>query len=339
MSDRVDNELRRVSTALAEVSPPKPDLPRSAQAQRRPPVLAAVASFVVVLGLGLVIGLLVGSDSDRLPTVASTLETTSTVRAASTRPVPEDHLAARLLAEGAGFEEFSEVSHHCARGGSKAGPHTICLVDDQGMLVVVPLRIAADVEAAVRGSAFDGETRIDLPTVRSEDSLPALEDLVAISHTGGSVEVELWHNGEAGAGMSSELPSPPGESAAIGTVPIPGDHVVYEILARGADRTEIPDLAREMGFESSCGAGMRLEVESCVIWENGVAVIIPFRVPDGSTAEVSSPSYEGRLDIPFEVGQPVGVRHETGLFTLLHYIPDDETPFSYGTYFPSTSGP
>lgn len=337
MSDRVDNELRRVSTALAEVSPPMPDLPRSAQARRRPPVLAAVASFVIVLGLGLVVGLLVGSDSDRVPTVASTLQTTSTIRAASTGPVPDDHLAARLLAEGAGFEEFAELSHHCARGGSNAGPHTTCLVDDQGMLVVVPLRMAADVEAVVRGSAFDGETRIELPTVRSEDSLPALEDLVAISHTGGSVEVELWHNGEAGAGMSSELPPPPGDSSAAGTIPVPADHVAREVVAADLSFNEVAVFALDRGTDPLCGEGGGAAV--CVVWEDDVAVFIPYSLPEGITTEVSSPSLDGRLEVELEVGELLAVPHPAGRFTIIHRIPGEDGTRSYSSELGSSNGP
>lgn len=129
MSDRVDNELRRVSTALAEVSPPKPDLSLRA------------------------------GDSSR----------------------------------------------------GVAGPHTLCLVDDQGLMVVVPLRIAAGVDATVSGSAFNGQTTISLPAVRSENSLPEREDLVAVGHGEGSFEVELRYNTEnlpARSFQASSLPRP-----------------------------------------------------------------------------------------------------------------------------------
>lgn len=75
------------------------------------------------------------------------------------------------------------------------------------------------------------------------------------------------------------------------------------------------------------------------MWEDGIAVIIPFSVPEGARAEVSSPSLEGRLEIPFEVGELVAVRHESGLFTVLHSVPGDETPFSYASHFPASGGP
>lgn len=190
MPDRVDSELRRVSTALAAVSPPKPDLPRPAKARRRPQVLAAVASFIVVLGLGLAAGLLFG------------------------------------------------------------------------------------------------------PT--------------------------------------EELP-------ASGIVPVPEGHAANEILALDASPNEIPDLAVDLGFDFSCGEGQG--VASCAIWEEGVAVVLPFRAPDGAVAEVSTPSHDGRLEIDFEVGEPVAVVHESGRFTVLHRVPGYETPFSYASHFPPSSGP
>jgi len=189
MADRTDTELRRVSSALAEVSPSKPDLPRPQEAQRRPKLLVAVAAFIVVLGLGLVAGSLLGDE----------------------------------------------------------------------------------------------------------------------------------------------------EPLASGIVAIPEDHAANDVLGLDASPAEISDLANELGLLAACGAGQR--AESCVLWEDGVAVIIPFRAPVGTTAEVSTPSHDGRLEIPFEVGEPVAVRHETGLFTVLHHVPGYETPFSYASYFPNSSAP
>lgn len=189
MADRVDTELRRVSTALAQVSPPKPDLPRPQEARRRPQLLVAVAFFVVVLGLGLVAGSLLGGE----------------------------------------------------------------------------------------------------------------------------------------------------EPTGSGIVAIPEDHAANEVIALDPDPAELSDLASRLGLSVACGAGQR--VESCVLWEDGVAVVIPIRAPDGTMAEVSTPSHDRRLEIPFEVGEPVAVRHETGKFTVLHHVPGYETPFSYGSYFPSSSAP
>lgn len=191
MPDRVDTELRRISTALAEVSPSKPDLSGVTPRRTRPPALLALASFVVVLGVGLVAGLVLSGD---------------------------------------------------------------------------------------------------------------------------------------------ELP-------ASGIVPVPGDHVANEVLELDVGPTEVPDLAFDMGFEFSCGAARGTAVQSCAIWEDGVAVVIPYSTRDGVTAEVSSPLYDGRLEIPFEEGEPVAVRHDTGRLTLLHYFPDEEAPMSFSSYFPASSAP
>lgn len=189
MPDRVDQELRRVATALAEVSPPKPELPRPDAARQLSRLVVAAASFLVVLGLGLVAGLLFGL----------------------------------------------------------------------------------------------------------------------------------------------------GEPRASGIVPIPDQHAANQLLAQEAGPSEIPDLSIEMGFYFACGTGRQLE--SCVVWEAGVAVIIPYRVPEGATAEVSTPSHEGRLEIPFEAGEPIAVVHESGTFTILQHVPGVDTPYSYGTDFPPGSEP
>lgn len=337
MPDRVDNELRRVSTALADVSPPKPDLPVREPSPRRPRVLVGIASFAVVLGLGLVAGLVLGGDPAQEPTPATNAAPASTLAVAPTASVPEDHLAAELLAAGSSYEEFAAVSLLCSNGGSSAGPHTLCLVDDQGLMVVVPLRMAAGVEAAVSGTAFDGETTISLPAVRSEDSLPELDDLFAIGHGEGSFEVELRYNREpARASVSGYFPSDT-EQAASGIVPLPDGHIANEVIALEVGYDDIPQLADEMGFEFLCvGNG---GVSSCAIWEDGVAVILPFSVPEGAFARLSSPSLDGQMEIPFEVGEPVGLRHEEGLFNLLLYRREGEQPVSSGSYFPYSSRP
>lgn len=338
MPDRVDNELRRVSTALAEVSPPKPELEGSnSTGKGRSPLLVAVASFVVVLGVGLAASLVLGGDDVREPSVATTVPPASTLTVAPAGSVPEDHLAAQLLAESAGFDEFSAVSRLCANGGSSAGPHTLCLVDDQGLLVVVPLRMADGVGALVGGSAFNGEISIELPAVSSEDSLPALEDLVAIGHTEGSVEVELRYNGEsARASVSGYLESGIDQSPS-GTVPIPDGHVANEVMARDARSNEIPDLGRELGFEYLCSGGGPFY--GCFIWEDGVVVILPSEVRSGASLRVRSPSYDNEwLEITVEAGLPVGVGHDTGLFVVQKLRDGDLTSTTH-VYFPNSSGP
>lgn len=337
MPDRVDDELRRVSTALAEVSPPKPDLSVREPSPRRPRVLVGVASFVVVLGIGLIAGLVLGGDPAQQPTVATTVAPASTLPVAPTASVPEDHLAAELLAEESSYEEFAAVSVSCSSGGSLAGPHTLCLVDDQGLMVVVPLRIAAGVDAVVSGTAFDGETTISLPAVRSESSLPDIDDLTAIGHGEGSFEVELHYNGEpARASVSGYFPSDT-EQAASGTVPIPDGHIAHDVIAREAGIHEIPDLGRELGFEYHCLGGGAFY--GCFIWEDGVAVIIPTEVRSGASLRVRSPSHDNEwLDIQVEAGVPVGVRHETGLFAVQKLRDGDLTSNSH-SYFPSSSSP
>ena len=189
MSERVDNELRRVATAIAEVSPPKPELPRPDATRQVPRLVIAAASFLVVLGLGLAASLLFG----------------------------------------------------------------------------------------------------------------------------------------------------PAEPRAPGIVPVPEQHAANQVLAQEAGPSEIWNLSVEMGFYFACGMGRGLE--SCVVWEAGVAVIIPYRVPEGATAEVSTPSHEGRLEIPFEAGEPIAVVHESGPFTILQHVPGVDTPYSYSTDFPPASNP
>lgn len=201
MSDRVDNEMRRIASALAEVAPPKPELrvPESSPRRRRPPLLVAVASFALVLGVGLVASLVVGGDPGVPPETGTT-------------PEP-------------------------------------------------------------------------------------------------------------GAGI----------------VPIPDDHVVWQVLAEGSTFHEMVEIADSFRVESLCGSHQSTEV--CALWENGVAVVVPFRVRDGWGVQVSSPEIERRLDIPVEEGELVGVSHDAGRFTLLFIDDGGEVSGSTSTYFPSSSAP
>lgn len=191
MSDRVDNELRRVSTALAEVSPPKPDLPRPAEAKRKPRMLVAVASFMVVLGLGLAAGLLFG-DQDPAETTA-------------------------------------------------------------------------------------------------------------------------------------------------GTIPVPADHVAREVVAADLSFNEVAVFALDRGTDPLCGEGGGAAV--CVVWEDDVAVFIPFSLPEGITTEVSSPSLDGRLEVELEVGKLLAVPHPAGRFTIIHRIPGEDSTRSYDSELGSSNGP
>jgi hypothetical protein len=119
-----------------------------------------------------------------------------------------------------------------------------------------------------------------------------------------------------------------------GIVAIPDNHVANEILEREARFDEVPGLAAEMGFEVLCGRGGGGSV--CTIWEDGIAVIIPYTIRDGTRVEVRTPSFDGLLEVPIETGEPVGVRHDGGRFTVLHFMPGVETPFSHSTNFPSS---
>lgn len=119
--------------------------------------------------------------------------------------LPDDHLAAQLIADDASAEEVSSVAVMCAHGGTVAGPQSTCLIDDDGLLVLLPLSMPSDVQALIAGTAFDREFEIPLPTV-SGRSLPSAEELFAIPHNVGDMNVELFYNEEpAGAEFSGPL--------------------------------------------------------------------------------------------------------------------------------------
>lgn len=192
MSDRVDNELRRVSTALAAVSPPKPELPKHAEStKRRRPILVAAAAFVLVLGLGVGAGLLFGNQ-DEPPT---------------------------------------------------AGPIVL----------------------------------------------------------------------------------------------VPEGHIAREVVDANVLFDEVIDFVWERGALALCGEGGGASV--CVIWEDGVAVIVPFALPDGTVTEWNSSALEERVELELEVGELVAVAHEAGTFRLMHRIPGEDSPRSYSSEFPPASDP
>jgi len=93
--------------------------------------------------------------------------------------LPDDHLAAQWLADNASPEEVSSAAVMCTQGGSAAGPHSTCLIDDDGLLVLLSLSMPSDIEAVITGTAFGREFKVPLPTV-SGRSPPTAEDLFAI---------------------------------------------------------------------------------------------------------------------------------------------------------------
>ncbi len=119
--------------------------------------------------------------------------------------LPDDHLAAQLIAADASTEEVSAAAVMCAQGGTVAGPHSTCLIDDDGLLVLLPLSMPSDVEAVITGMAFGREFEVPIPAV-SGRSLPTAEELFAIPHEMGDMKIELYYNGEpAGAEFSGPL--------------------------------------------------------------------------------------------------------------------------------------
>lgn len=109
--------------------------------------------------------------------------------------LPDDHLAAQLLADDASPEQVSSAAVMCEQGGSLAGPQSTCLIDDDGLLVLLPLSMPSDVQAVITGTAFDREFKVPLPAV-TDRSLPAAEELFAIPHNVGDMNIELYYNGE-----------------------------------------------------------------------------------------------------------------------------------------------
>lgn len=119
--------------------------------------------------------------------------------------LPDDHLAAQLLADDAPPEEVSSAAVMCEQGGTVAGPQSTCLIDDDGQLVLLPLSMPSGVQAVITGSAFDREFEVPLPAV-SGRSLPTARELFAIPHDVGDMNIELYYNREpAGAEFSGPL--------------------------------------------------------------------------------------------------------------------------------------
>lgn len=119
--------------------------------------------------------------------------------------LPDDHIAAQLIADSASTEEITEAAFTCSGGGSSAGPIQTCLISDDGLLVIFPLTMPASVTGVITGSGFTQQFEIPLPGV-SGNSLPDPADLFAIPHDQGSIQVEFFYNGEpSGAAVSGPI--------------------------------------------------------------------------------------------------------------------------------------
>lgn len=80
-----------------------------------------------------------------------------------------------------------------------------CLISDDGLMVIFPLTMPADVTGVVTGSGFAQQFEVPLPAA-SGSSLPDSTDLFAIPHDQGSIQVEFFHNGEpSGAAVSGPI--------------------------------------------------------------------------------------------------------------------------------------
>lgn len=121
------------------------------------------------------------------------------------RALPDDHIAAQLIADSAPTEEVAEAAFTCSGGGSSAGPIHTCLISDDGLLVIFPLTMVADVTGVITGSGFTQQFEVPLPAV-SGTSLPDPGDLFAIPHDQGSIQVEFYYNDEpSGAAVSGPI--------------------------------------------------------------------------------------------------------------------------------------
>lgn len=157
----------------------------------RIPPTGAWRTFVLLTGVCLLLSACNGSGTLEMPEGVEAL--------------PNEHTASRLIADNASNKEIAEAAFTCHQGGSSAGPIGTCLVTDNGLLVIVPLTMPADVTAVITGSGFAQQFRVPLPGV-SGNSLPDPEDLFAVPHEQGSIEVEFHHNDEpSGAAISGQI--------------------------------------------------------------------------------------------------------------------------------------
>ena len=119
--------------------------------------------------------------------------------------LPDDHPAAQLIADNASTEEITEAAFTCSGGGSSAGPIQTCLISDDGLMVIFPLTMPADVTGVITGSGFARQFEVPIPAV-SGSSLPDPADLFAIPHDQGLIQVEFFYNGEpSGAAVSGPI--------------------------------------------------------------------------------------------------------------------------------------
>lgn len=146
---------------------------------------------ILLAGVGLLLSACNGAADLEMPQGAQTL--------------PDEHVAAQLIADNATDEQINEAAFTCSGGGSSAGPIQTCLITDGGLLVIFPLTMPADVTGVVTGSGFAQQFEIPLPAV-SGNSLPDSTDLFAIPHDQGSMQVEFYYNGEpSGAAVSGPI--------------------------------------------------------------------------------------------------------------------------------------
>lgn len=110
------------------------------------PTTGAWRTLVLLAGVGLLLSACNGSANLEMPDGVEAL--------------PDEHTASQLIADNASNEEIAEAAFTCHQGGSSSGPIGTCLVTDNGLLVIVPLTMPADVTAVITGSGFAQQFRV-----------------------------------------------------------------------------------------------------------------------------------------------------------------------------------
>lgn len=265
--------------------------------------MAAAATLVLVVGAGA--GWLAsGNDAP------GDGEGPAAVDDAAAVPLPDTHPAARILAEGADdTSSFSErarpldLPFHCSAGGMSQ----LCLLYADGMVAVVPLAGGPGFTATISGAAVH------------EDATVALDDgPVALPGPGGRVTAVVRDStGERAAEMEGALIPRPGDGLGDDTA-VPESHPALRFLADGAiTYGSFADALTENPVPHLCGRNIPHDYQFCLVYSDGVLVVVAFDNPQGTVARIVGDGVGGEVEVRLDSDQPMGVVSSGGHVTVI----------------------
>lgn len=102
------------------------------------------------------------------------------------------------------------------------------------------------------------------------------------------------------------------------TMQLPSDHLALELLARAeGDFSAMRELATESGVPHLCGASGVGDYEFCLVYSDDVLAVVPFDNGPDTSATITSPGFEGGVEVHLDARRSVGIRSTGGMTQVI----------------------